>query len=156
MTDANEAPERIWADAPSIFDGSDVWHSEPDECRTEYIRKDVSDAAVAAERELSKALVKRLKCLEKYFDLSDEELEDMSHDERADTKRQHRLIKEAMAGYRTNTDALEAYRRQVRAEALREALGAIASLPLSKSEEVNEGIAQSYRTIEALIGEGEE
>jgi hypothetical protein len=33
-------PDRIFADAPSIFDGSDVWHSEPSKGRTEYIRAD--------------------------------------------------------------------------------------------------------------------
>ena len=34
-------PERIFADAPSTFDGSDVWHSEPSDGRTEYVRADV-------------------------------------------------------------------------------------------------------------------
>jgi hypothetical protein len=41
MTDA---PERIWADPPQIFDGSDVWHSEPANERTEYIRADIAEA----------------------------------------------------------------------------------------------------------------
>jgi hypothetical protein len=45
-------------------------------------------------------LVKRLKALQTYFDLSDEELESITPDERADTIRQHRLIAEALAAFR--------------------------------------------------------
>lgn len=44
-------------------------------------------------------LVKRLKALQTYFDLSDEELDAMTRDERADCVRQHRLIAEALAGF---------------------------------------------------------
>ena len=36
------APERIWADPPTIFDEMDCWHSDPHETRTEYIRADLA------------------------------------------------------------------------------------------------------------------
>lgn len=48
-----KAPERIWADPPSLFDGVDLWHEKQDGAEltaVEYIRKDASDAAVAAAR----------------------------------------------------------------------------------------------------------
>lgn len=45
MTDA---PERIWADPPQVFDGMDCWHSTPHESRTEYIRADKVAALVEA------------------------------------------------------------------------------------------------------------
>lgn len=48
-------------------------------------------------------LVKRLTALQTYFDLSDEELGQMTKDERADTLRQHRLITDALAAYRAAT-----------------------------------------------------
>lgn len=41
-------------------------------------------------------LVKRLKALQTYFDLSEEELNLLTKDERADCIRQHRLITEAL------------------------------------------------------------
>ena len=47
------APERIWADPPSLFDGVDLWHEKQDGAEltaVEYIRKDASDAAIAAAR----------------------------------------------------------------------------------------------------------
>ena len=44
------APERIWADPAETFDGMDCWHSSPHGSRTEYIRKDASDAAIASAR----------------------------------------------------------------------------------------------------------
>ena len=39
-------PERIFADAPTTFDGSDVWHSEPSKGRTEYIRADAVEKMI--------------------------------------------------------------------------------------------------------------
>lgn len=47
------APERIWADPPSLFDGVDLWHEKQDGAEltaVEYIRKDASDAAISAAR----------------------------------------------------------------------------------------------------------
>ena len=47
------APERIWADPPSLFDGVDLWHEKQDGAEltaVEYIRKDASDAAIASAR----------------------------------------------------------------------------------------------------------
>lgn len=47
------APERIWADPPSLFDGVDLWHEKQEGAEltaVEYIRKDASDAAIAAAR----------------------------------------------------------------------------------------------------------
>lgn len=41
-------PEKIFADQPSIFDGSDVWHSEPSIGRVEYIRADLVAARIDA------------------------------------------------------------------------------------------------------------
>lgn len=45
-------------------------------------------------------LVKRLKALQTYFDLDEEELASLTKDERADTIRQHRLITECLTAYR--------------------------------------------------------
>ena len=39
-------PEEIFADPPSIFDGSDVWHITPENGRVKYIRADLVDAAM--------------------------------------------------------------------------------------------------------------
>jgi hypothetical protein len=39
MTDA---PERIWAQPPTVFDEMDVWHFEPRGEATEYIRVDLA------------------------------------------------------------------------------------------------------------------
>lgn len=39
-------PEEIFADPPSIFDGSDVWHSVPAAGRIKYIRADLVDEAM--------------------------------------------------------------------------------------------------------------
>lgn len=47
------APERIWADPPSLFDGVDLWHEKQEGAEltaVEYIRKDASDTAIAAAR----------------------------------------------------------------------------------------------------------
>ena len=47
------APERIWADPPSLFDGVDLWHEKQEGAEltaVEYIRKDASDMAIAAAR----------------------------------------------------------------------------------------------------------
>ncbi len=67
-------------------------------------RRPDMEARILADAEVIKAaevhLVKRLKALQTYFDLSDEELESMTSDERADTIRQHRLISEALAAFR--------------------------------------------------------
>jgi len=61
------------------------------------------EARILADAETLKAadehLFKRLKALQVYFDLSDEELEALTPNERADTLRQHRLITEALAAY---------------------------------------------------------
>jgi hypothetical protein len=40
-----DMPDKIFADPPSIFDGSDVWHSNPGKDRVEYIRADLFQAA---------------------------------------------------------------------------------------------------------------
>lgn len=48
-----KAPERIWADPPSLFDGVDLWHEKQEGAEltaVEYIRKDASDTAIAAAR----------------------------------------------------------------------------------------------------------
>lgn len=45
---------------------------------------------------------------------------------------------------------LARHRREARAEALGEALMAIANLPTGKTEDVMEGHEQAYRAIEAL------
>lgn len=49
----SEAPERIWAFLPDIFDGMSVWQNQPSPNgdTIEYIRKDVSDAAIRQARE---------------------------------------------------------------------------------------------------------
>ena len=44
----SKAPERIWADPPTTFDGMDIWHEEPCDVATEYVRADLY-AAQAAE-----------------------------------------------------------------------------------------------------------
>jgi hypothetical protein len=36
-----EMPERIFADPPDIFDGSDIWRSEPGGRAVEYVRADL-------------------------------------------------------------------------------------------------------------------
>jgi len=36
-----EMPERIFADPPEIFDGSDIWRSEPGGRAVEYVRADL-------------------------------------------------------------------------------------------------------------------
>jgi hypothetical protein len=46
-------PERIWADPPETFDGSDVWRSEPGGKGVECIRADI---AAAREAKLIEAL----------------------------------------------------------------------------------------------------
>jgi hypothetical protein len=56
---------------------------------------DMARALIAAEEHL----VARLKRLRTYFDLSDEELEAMTPNERADCIRQHRLICEALRAF---------------------------------------------------------
>ncbi len=48
MTSENKAPERIWADPPTTFDGMDIWREEPCDVATEYVRADLY-AAQAAE-----------------------------------------------------------------------------------------------------------
>ena len=40
----SDTPERIWADAPSLFDGMDLWHetqSTAEKNATEYVRADL-------------------------------------------------------------------------------------------------------------------
>ena len=44
----SKAPERIWADPPTTFDGMDIWHEDPRDVATEYVRADLY-AAQAAE-----------------------------------------------------------------------------------------------------------
>ena len=46
MTQNPAMPEEIFADPPSVFDGSDVWHSVPAVGRVKYIRADLVDAAM--------------------------------------------------------------------------------------------------------------
>ncbi|WP_162685483.1 hypothetical protein [Roseovarius amoyensis] len=62
------------------------------------------EARILADAEALKAadehLVKRLKALQTYFNLDEEELASLTKDERADTIRQHRLISEALTAYR--------------------------------------------------------
>ncbi len=41
----DKMPDEIFADPPSIFDGSDVWFSEPAKGRVRYIRADLFDEA---------------------------------------------------------------------------------------------------------------
>jgi hypothetical protein len=53
MTDA---PERMWAEMPGIFDGMGFWREDEREDHVEYIRADILAQALAA----NAALVKRL------------------------------------------------------------------------------------------------
>lgn len=41
-----EMPEEIFADPPSTFDGSDVWHSQAGAGRVKYIRADLLEVAM--------------------------------------------------------------------------------------------------------------
>ena len=41
-----DMPDKIFADPPSTFDGSDVWHSENGKGRVEYIRADLFQGAM--------------------------------------------------------------------------------------------------------------
>jgi len=41
-----DMPDKIFADPPSTFEGSDVWHSEVGKDRVEYIRADLFQAAM--------------------------------------------------------------------------------------------------------------
>ena len=52
--------------------------------------------ALIRKHEAEERLAKRLEALRTYFDLSEEELGDLTRDERADCVRQHRLICEAL------------------------------------------------------------
>ncbi len=54
MSKEQNAPERIWADPAEIFDGMDVWRSEPGGKGVEYIRADRVSALVMAARSLIK------------------------------------------------------------------------------------------------------
>lgn len=43
----SDAPDRIWADAPSLFDGTDLWHTSretAEKTATEYVRADIFSA----------------------------------------------------------------------------------------------------------------
>jgi hypothetical protein len=44
----SDTPERIWADPPEIFDGMDIWRSDPGGKGVEYIRADLHRAEVEA------------------------------------------------------------------------------------------------------------
>jgi hypothetical protein len=46
----SDTPERIWADPPEIFDGMDIWRSDPGGKGAEYIRADLHRAEVEALR----------------------------------------------------------------------------------------------------------
>jgi hypothetical protein len=59
--------------------------------------------ALIREREAAAQLTKRLVALRTYFDLSEEELDALTRDERADCIRQHRLIGETLSTYRKVT-----------------------------------------------------
>ena len=48
-----EAPEKIWAHAPTTFDEMDVWQTSETDGATEYTRTDVADARI---EELESAL----------------------------------------------------------------------------------------------------
>jgi hypothetical protein len=117
----NDAPRTIWADQPQVFDDCDVWHSEPAEGRTEYIRADIAqaeqDAAVAAEREACarRAVAAGIRTYEankewhpshaaEAFDFGEEIAEDIRARGNTDVN-----------------DALAEHDARVRAEALREA-----------------------------------
>ena len=115
----NDAPRTIWADSPQVFDDCDVWHSEPAEGRTEYIRADIAQAekeaavqtAMAASYDLCVKLIESL-----FPDNSDD---DIVCRVAADSIRSLSKVSRARAG----TDALAARDARVRAEALREAAG---------------------------------
>ena len=69
------APERIWADPPSLFDGVDLWHEKQDGAEltaVEYIRKDASDAAIAAARAegVREGMLKAAEIADKHRDLT--------------------------------------------------------------------------------------
>jgi len=113
----NDAPRTIWADSPQVFDDCDVWHSEPAEGRTEYIRADIAqaekEAAVAAAYE-DAAQIAKGKGESEFFN----------------------PVQAIRA--RANTDALEAARQEARAESLREAAKACENA-LSELEQANPG-----------------
>jgi hypothetical protein len=49
----NDAPEKIWAHAPTTFDEMDVWQTSETDGAIEYTRTDVTDARITElEREL--------------------------------------------------------------------------------------------------------
>ena len=58
MNNETGAPERIWAQPPTTFDGLDVWTAYPCGEATEYTRKDLSDAMIveAEQRGYAKAM----------------------------------------------------------------------------------------------------
>ena len=66
----SEAPERIWAFAPDIFDNCSLWQDMPSPAgdTIEYIRADHVDALLKAEREkhadIAKAVAKLVKLKE--------------------------------------------------------------------------------------------
>lgn len=51
-----DMPEKIFADPPSTFDGSDVWHSENDKGRVEYIRSDLFQEAMKNADQMEKLM----------------------------------------------------------------------------------------------------
>ena len=65
----SKAPERIWADPPTTFDGMDIWHEEPCDVGTEYVRADLYAALEAeiarltAERDVAQAGAVKVKPL---------------------------------------------------------------------------------------------
>jgi len=112
----NDAPRTIWADQPQVFDDCDVWHSEPAEGRTEYIRADIAqaekEAAVAAEREA---------CAEVCYEYSKDHGSGMFDRHSAECANRIRARSSVSCANYAKTDALEAVRQEARAEALREA-----------------------------------
>ena len=97
--EALEGWDRVKSDLEN-FDGDRRGHvaalTEYAEMLNGKTARDLARALIR-EHETTSRLTKRLEALRTYFDLSEEELGDLTRDERADCVRQHRLICEALA-----------------------------------------------------------
>jgi hypothetical protein len=69
----SDAPERIWADPPEIFDGMDIWRIDPGGKGVEYIRADLHRAEVeAAVKRALDAVMTRLQNVELPVEVADD------------------------------------------------------------------------------------
>ena len=122
------APERIWAFCPDIFDNMSVWQDQPSPAgdSIEYLRADVADAAVAAAYEAAARW---------HNENSEHDQHGLDYSalvgipisnaaELASSVKMHTYSADHIRALATDTqtDALEAVRREARNEALREVL----------------------------------